>query len=78
MPKLPLLHSLQTDGCTSLESVPALFSSNEYRQYQWFHLSNNFKLDGNELRGIVEDALQKFQLMATARWKQVREKVCVF
>ncbi|KDO44039.1 hypothetical protein CISIN_1g039239mg [Citrus sinensis] len=39
-----------------------------------FDLSGNFKLDRKEVRGIFEDALQDIQLMAAARWKQVREE----
>ncbi|KAK9205290.1 hypothetical protein WN943_015557 [Citrus x changshan-huyou] len=38
---------------------------------QYFDLSYNYKLDRNETRGILEEALQEIQLLATARWKEI-------
>ncbi|KAH9725908.1 Disease resistance-like protein DSC1 [Citrus sinensis] len=74
LPKLPCnLYWLDAQHCTTLESLSGLFSS---YKCVFFYLNENFKLD-RKLRGIVEDALQNIQLMATARWKEIREKVCL-
>ncbi|KAH9782072.1 ADP-ribosyl cyclase/cyclic ADP-ribose hydrolase [Citrus sinensis] len=72
LPKLPCnLYELNAQHCTTLESLSGLFSS---YKCVCFYLNENFKLD-RKLRGIVEDALQNIQLMATARWKEIREKI---
>ncbi|XP_052294388.1 disease resistance protein RPV1-like isoform X2 [Citrus sinensis] len=72
LPKLPCnLYWLDAQHCTTLESLSGLFSS---YKCVFFYLNENFKLD-RKLRGIVEDALQNIQLMATARWKEIREKI---
>ncbi|KAH9781911.1 Disease resistance-like protein DSC1 [Citrus sinensis] len=75
--KLPCnLEWLFAHQCTALESLPSsgLFSIIYESSTQHFDLSGNFKLDRKEVRGIFEDALQDIQLMAAARWKQVREE----
>ena len=71
--KLPCsLLELDAHHCTVLDTLSGLiFSSYE------IDLSCNFKLDRNEARGIVEDALQEIQLMAAAHWKEAREEVCL-
>ena len=73
LPKLPCkLQWLDAHHCTALESLSSglIFSSYE-SLCQHSNLSNNFKLDRNEVRRNLEDALQEIQLMATAHWKQV-------
>ena len=78
--KLPCnLEWLFAHQCTALESLPSsgLFSIIYESSTQHFDLSGNFKLDRKEVRGIFEDALQDIQLMAAARWKKVREEVCL-
>ncbi|ESR35602.1 hypothetical protein CICLE_v10018418mg [Citrus x clementina] len=76
LPKLPCsLFKLDARRCMALESLSGLFSSYEsYRQN--FDLSNNFKLNQNQLRGIVEDAMLEIQIMATTRWKEEEQNVC--
>ncbi|KAH9782054.1 ADP-ribosyl cyclase/cyclic ADP-ribose hydrolase [Citrus sinensis] len=74
LPKLPCsLFKLDAHRCMALESLSGLFSSYEsYRQN--FDLSDNFKLNQNQLRGIVEDAMLEIQIMATTRWKEEEEQ----
>ncbi|KAH9725879.1 ADP-ribosyl cyclase/cyclic ADP-ribose hydrolase [Citrus sinensis] len=76
LPKLPCsLFKLDAHRCMALESLSGLFSS--YESYpQKFDLSDNFKLNQNELRGIVEDAMLEIQIMATTRWKEEEQNVC--
>ncbi|KAJ4723837.1 putative disease resistance protein (TIR-NBS-LRR class) [Melia azedarach] len=71
LPKLPCgLEYMDANHCTSLEvlsGLPSLFTfgmSNNY--FQKFRLENCYKLDGNELREIVENAQQKVQLISAA------------
>lgn len=69
LPKLPFnLQGIFAHHCTALSSISYKSST------QLFDLSDNFKLDRNAVRIIVEDALQDIQLMAAAHWKHVREK----
>ncbi|KDO65536.1 hypothetical protein CISIN_1g045006mg, partial [Citrus sinensis] len=69
-PKLPSnLEWLLAHRCTALESG-LIFSISYESPLRHFDLSGDFKLDRNEVRGIVEDALQDMQLLAAARWKQ--------
>ncbi|KAH9778682.1 Disease resistance-like protein DSC1 [Citrus sinensis] len=76
LPKLPCnLLSLDAHHCTALESLPDLFPSSDESYLRTLYLSDNFKLDRNEIRGIVKGALQKIQLLATARLKEAREKI---
>ncbi|ESR54917.1 hypothetical protein CICLE_v10024179mg, partial [Citrus x clementina] len=72
LPKLPCnLSELDAHHCTALESSPGLvFPSHDP---QSFNLTNNLKLDRNEIWEILEDALQEIQVMAIARWKQLPE-----
>ncbi|KAH9781651.1 Disease resistance-like protein DSC1 [Citrus sinensis] len=74
LPKLPCnLSELDAHHCTALESSPGLvFPSHDP---QSFNLTNNLKLDLNEIREILEDALQEIQVMAITRWKQLPEMV---
>ncbi|KAH9726116.1 Disease resistance-like protein DSC1 [Citrus sinensis] len=79
LPELPCnLILLYADHCTVLKSISGLSgltcSRIEYN-CQYFDLRCNFKLDRNEIRGIVGDALRKVQLMATASWKEVRKRI---
>ncbi|KAH9722720.1 Disease resistance-like protein DSC1 [Citrus sinensis] len=76
LPKLPCnLLSLDAHHCTALESLPGLFPSSDESYLRTLYLSDNFKLDRNEIRGIVKGALQKIQLLATARLREAREKI---
>ncbi|XP_024045030.1 disease resistance-like protein DSC1 isoform X2 [Citrus clementina] len=77
LPKLPCnLSELDAHHCTALESSPGLvFPSHDP---QSFNLTNNLKLDRNEIWEILEDALQEIQVMAIARWKQLPEMVYFF
>ncbi|GAY60516.1 hypothetical protein CUMW_202590, partial [Citrus unshiu] len=69
-PKLPSnLEWLLAHRCTALESG-LIFSISYESPLRHFDLSGDFKLDRNEVRGVVEDALQDMQLLAAARWKQ--------
>ncbi|XP_052294828.1 disease resistance protein RPV1-like isoform X3 [Citrus sinensis] len=62
--------------CAALESLSDLFSISYDYYIRCFELSTNYKLDRNELRSILEDALQKIQDMAcTTRWKQLYENL---
>ncbi|KAH9722704.1 Disease resistance-like protein DSC1 [Citrus sinensis] len=76
LPKLPCnLIWLDAHHCTALESLPGLFPSSNESYLRTLYLSDNFKLDPNDLGGIVKGALQKIQLLATARLKEAREKI---
>ncbi|XP_052294829.1 disease resistance protein RPP2B-like isoform X4 [Citrus sinensis] len=77
LPKLPCnLKELDADHCAALESLSDLFSISYDYYIRCFELSTNYKLDRNELRSILEDALQKIQDMAcTTRWKQLYENL---
>ncbi|GAY36059.1 hypothetical protein CUMW_279070, partial [Citrus unshiu] len=77
LPKLPCnLSELDAHHCTALESSPGLvFPSHDP---QSFNLTNNLKLDRNEIREILEDALQEIQVMAITRWKQLPDMVDFF
>ncbi|KAH9725548.1 Disease resistance-like protein DSC1 [Citrus sinensis] len=75
LPELPCcLIELDAHHCTALESLSGLFSSNE-PYHPCIDLSDNYKMDQNVTRGILQDALQKFKHMATERWKRVRKKI---
>ncbi|KAK9203955.1 hypothetical protein WN943_014212 [Citrus x changshan-huyou] len=63
------LEWLLAHRCTALESG-LIFSVSFESPLRHFDLSGDFKLDRNEVRGVVEDALQDMQLLAAARWKQ--------
>ncbi|KAH9778678.1 Disease resistance-like protein DSC1 [Citrus sinensis] len=76
LPKLPCnLVWLDAHHCTALESLPGLFPSSNESYLRTLNLGDNFKLDPNDLGGIVKGALQKIQLLATARLKEAREKI---
>ncbi|KAH9782084.1 ADP-ribosyl cyclase/cyclic ADP-ribose hydrolase [Citrus sinensis] len=73
--KLPCkLHELDAHHCTALESLSGLFSSYEACT-QYFDLSYNYKLDRNEIRGILEEALQEIQLLATATMERSKSGI---
>ena len=78
LPELPCsLLELDAHHCTALESLSGLFLRDEpYRPC--IDLSDNYKMDQNVTRGILQDALQKFKHMATERRKRVEEKVCLW
>ncbi|KAH9725547.1 Disease resistance-like protein DSC1 [Citrus sinensis] len=75
LPELPCsLLELDAHHCTALESLSGLFLRDEpYRPC--IDLSDNYKMDQNVTRGILQDALQKFKHMATERRKRVEEKI---
>lgn len=77
LPELPCdLSDVRAQCCTSLEQLSGLsilFTSTSWNS-QVFNFINCFNLDLNSLREIVEDALSKIQLMATA-WRKNNDKV---
>ncbi|KAH9781913.1 Disease resistance-like protein DSC1 [Citrus sinensis] len=72
-PLKSLLSNIHLEKLVLLE-MPHSNIQQPWKSVQHFDLSGNFKLDRKEVRGIFEDALQDIQLMAAARWKQVREE----
>ncbi|KDO39645.1 hypothetical protein CISIN_1g043750mg, partial [Citrus sinensis] len=78
LPKLPCsLHKLHAHHCTALESLSGLFPKSYESCPPRFELNGNYNLDRNVVGGILEDALQNIQHVATARWEHMhaREKI---
>ncbi|KAH9726336.1 hypothetical protein KPL70_008232 [Citrus sinensis] len=67
--QISVLTYLRLSYCERLQSVPKLPFL-----IRWLDADNCTSLQS--LSGIVEDALQRIQLMAAARWKEVQEKLC--
>ncbi|KAK9200079.1 hypothetical protein WN944_015274 [Citrus x changshan-huyou] len=78
LPKLPCsLHKLHAHHCTALESLSGLFPKSYESCPPRFELNGNYNLDRNVVGGILEDALQNIQHVATARWEHMhaQEKI---
>ena len=78
LPTLPCsLHKLFAHHCTAMESLPGLFPKIHESYPPHIELNGNYKLDRNVIEGILEDALQNIQHVATARWEHMnaREEV---
>ena len=72
LPKLPCsLHKLHAHHCTALESLSGLFPKSYESCPPRFELNGNYNLDRNVVGGILEDALQNIQHVATARWEHM-------
>ena len=71
LPELPYVPNIYARHCTSLETLSNLSTlfGRPPECYQLFDLCNCFKLNQNEVREIVEEALMKIQVMATW-WKE--------
>ncbi|XP_052292555.1 disease resistance protein RUN1-like isoform X4 [Citrus sinensis] len=72
LPKLPCsLHKLYAHHCMALESLSGLFPKSYESCPPCFELNGNYNLDRNVVGGILEDALQNIQHVATARWEHM-------
>ncbi|KAL9437632.1 hypothetical protein AB3S75_023492 [Citrus x aurantiifolia] len=75
LPKLPCsLHKLFAHHCTAMESLPGLFPKSYESYPPHIELNGNYKLDRNVIEGILEDALQNIQHVATARWEHMNAR----